>query len=202
MAFYTISAPVDSQQKVRRSTFRCFLVPVSGADEARRIVSAHAREYSAATHNCFAYVCGFEREIQYSSDAGEPHGSAGKPILNALLGADLTFVLAIVTRWFGGVKLGVPGLIEAYGNSVALAVEHAEKIPAIRQASFLVSAEYALVDQLTRLAGQLSGSVTGLRWSERAELVLRVPAAESGRAEEFLDGFRQQSRLDYHLEEN
>lgn len=157
MAYSTISAPLSWQQKIRRSNFICFLHPISSADEARNLLSAHVKEYANATHNCYAYICGFDQETQYHSDAGEPHGTAGKPILNALLRADMTNIMAIVTRYYGGVKLGVPGLIEAYGSTVEKTLELAEIIPATAFAEFSVQSEYGSVDQLLGLLRSLDG---------------------------------------------
>ncbi len=201
MAFLTVSSPVQYQQKIRRSLFQGFLFPCADAEAARVLISTHAREYSSATHNCFAYICGFKQEIQYYSDAGEPHGTAGKPMLNALLRSELTNVLAIVTRYYGGVKLGVPGLIEAYGSTVEQAVEQAELIPAVLQSSFVVSADYALVELVASMAQSLQGKVLEANWTERVELSLRIPAQNAGQFKEFLDGLRRQSRLDYRYEE-
>ena len=200
MPFSTIARPVDCSQKIRRSEFHAFLFPIRDDLQAREIISDHLRDNAYATHNCFGFICGYNQELKFSSDAGEPRGSAGKPILNALQGEKLTFVLAIVTRWFGGVKLGVPGLIEAYGGSVLQAVALAEKIPALELAKFLITADYSLVPQLTRLAASLQGSVTGLNWSERAHLMLVVPESESARLREFLDSHRHLDRLDYQFE--
>ncbi|MBW6514966.1 MAG: IMPACT family protein [Candidatus Syntrophosphaera sp.] len=202
MSRQTISRPAEFGQKIKRSVFRCFLFPIAGPEQARELIAAHNREYAGATHNCFAYVCGWEREIQYYSDAGEPSGTAGKPILNALLRAGMTNVLAIVSRWYGGVKLGVKGLIEAYGNTAEHALELADKVPAEAQSWFSVAAEYAVVDSLTKLVHSLGGEIASANWAERAELVVRVPEAKRGRFSEFADGFHREKRLDYHLKEN
>ncbi|MCB5247676.1 MAG: YigZ family protein [Candidatus Cloacimonetes bacterium] len=201
MAYDTISTPVTWQQKIRRSTFICSLHPIASADEARSLISAHLKENSAATHNCFAYICGFERETQYHSDAGEPHGTAGKPILNALLRAGITNVLAIVTRFYGGVKLGVPGLIQAYGGTVEQTLRLAPKLPAVPFSSFRVKASYAVVDQLIAVLKSLEGSVSQESWAEKAELVLLIPTDNAAPLREFLDGQAAQSHLEY-LEEN
>lgn len=201
MALQTIANPVQVQQKIRRSLFHGFLFPCADAETAKALISAHAKEYSSATHNCFAYICGYRQEIQYYSDSGEPHGTAGKPLLNALRGAELTNVLAIVSRYYGGVKLGVPGLIEAYGSTAEQAVAQAELIPAIEQSRFIVIAEYALVEQLSCMVQSLQGTVLEAIWTERAELTLLVPVQTAGKLKEFLDGLRRQSRLDYRYEE-
>lgn len=201
MAFRTLSVPQQYQQKILRSEFCCFLFPIASADEARRIISEHNKEYANATHSCFAYICGFKQETQYYSDAGEPHGTAGKPILNALLRHDLTNVLAIVTRYYGGVKLGVKGLIEAYGGTVEETVKLAQMIVAIPLRRLEIQADYALVDILTNMVQELEGRVLSSSWAERASLTLTIPESRLSILLEYLDGFKQQSRLDYTLEE-
>ncbi len=202
MTYSTIASPLSWQQKIRRSIFICTLHPIANADEARNLIGVHVKENANATHNCFAYIHGYERETQYCSDAGEPHGTAGKPILNALLRANMTNVLAIVTRFYGGIKLGVPGLIEAYGGTVEQTLELAERQPAIAFAGFVVKAEYAVVDQLKNLLKSLEGSIAQENWTEKAELVLRLPEANAATLREFLDGQAALSRLEYLTEEN
>jgi len=197
MAFFTLENPKNWQQKIRRSSFICFLFPISSAEEARELLAAHAKEYANATHNCFAYILGLERETQYWSDAGEPRGSAGKPILNALLRANMTNTLAIVTRYYGGVKLGIPGLIEAYGNTVEQALEDAKILPVTAQTEFVVQASYAAVDQLGGLVKSLEGRVVGENWGEEAELTLAVPTEKAPELRDYLDGQAAQSRLKY-----
>ncbi|MDZ4182239.1 MAG: YigZ family protein, partial [Candidatus Cloacimonadaceae bacterium] len=114
MQLFTVSEISYTAQKIQRSEFIAWLYPAQNVDQARELIAAHNKAHADATHNCYAYVIGFDRETQYYSDAGEPSGTAGKPMLNALLSASMTNVLAIVTRHFGGIKLGVRGLIEAY----------------------------------------------------------------------------------------
>ncbi len=193
----TLAAPSHAQAKILRSTFICFLFPVQTAEEARELIGAHAREYANATHNCFAYICGFGQETQYYSDAGEPHGTAGKPILNALLRNGMTNTLAIVTRHYGGIKLGVKGLIEAYGGTAEAALAAARLVEAIPTELIRISVDYALVDLIGARVRELGGQVAPDEWAQRASLAISLPAAEAPALREFLDGFRLQSRLDY-----
>lgn len=193
----TPAAPSHAQAKILRSTFICFLFPARTAEEARERIGAHAREYANATHNCFAYICGFGQETQYFSDAGEPHGTAGKPILNALLRNNMTNTLAIVTRYYGGIKLGVKGLIEAYGGTVEAALAEARLVGAIATELIRISVDYALVDLIGARVRELGGQVLPEEWSQRASLAISLPAAQAPVLREYLDGFRLQSRLDY-----
>lgn len=199
--FQTVSAKVVAEQKIKRSRFICHLSPIASESEAKELIAAHNQEFANATHNCFAYLCGFNREIQYYSDAGEPHGTAGKPILNALLRNGLTNVLAIVTRYYGGVKLGTRGLIEAYGATADLAAGKAELADAVEFAVIAAVMDYPQVDAVRKAAKNLQGSVSAEHWAERAELELRIPKSKLGEMREFLDSLKIHAGLDYSLKE-
>ena len=112
--------------KVRGSRFIGTLAPVASPEEAMDLVRAVAAEFHDARHTCWGYRLGIEGETFRSSDDGEPSGSAGKPILAQLEGAELTQVAVAVTRYFGGTKLGVGGLVRAYGGATAAVIELAD----------------------------------------------------------------------------
>lgn len=101
-----------------------------------------------ATHNCFAYLIGDHDQIQRESDNGEPSGTAGVPMLEALKANQLHNVLAVVTRYFGGIKLGAGGLIRAYSNSVSQAIEQAGLVERVEQAILKIDVAYSLHDSL------------------------------------------------------
>ncbi|MGK5558986.1 IMPACT family protein [Actinomadura kijaniata] len=109
--------------EIRKSRFVCTLARVGSEAEAVGFLAAHRRAHRDATHNCTAYVVGEHGEITKSNDDGEPAGTAGIPMLEVLLRRELTGVAAVVTRYFGGVKLGAGGLVRAYGQAVAETVE-------------------------------------------------------------------------------
>lgn len=120
-----IVKPSQSEVKIKKSQFICRLFPSKTKEESKRIIQEIAKKYHDATHNCTAYITingeGYD-------DDGEPSGTAGKPILNALRKNDLHNITAIVTRYFGGVKLGAGGLVRAYSKSVLEAIENSEII--------------------------------------------------------------------------
>jgi len=198
--FRTILAPVTSEQKIQRSRFLCFLFPIHSVFEAQELLSEHQKAYANATHNCHAYIHGFMQETKYYSDAGEPHGSAGKPMLNALLRNDLTNVLAIVTRYYGGVKLGVKGLIAAYGGAVEEAIQAAELTIALPQVRIRIRTEYAQVEKITAFVKDLAGEVIATEWGAEVHLTIRLPETGSEQLQEFLDGLRAHSSIDYQME--
>ena len=109
------------------STFTAVLSPCLDAEDVKSTLKEVQESHPDASHYCYAYVLGLNREEQYSSDAGEPSGSAGRPILGALLSSGLSNICCVVIRYFGGKKLGIPGLIEAYRTSTELAIDQAIK---------------------------------------------------------------------------
>jgi len=115
-------AESTTETVVNRSRFICTLYRVADDAQARERIGAHRRAHWEATHNCTAYVLD-QGQSARSSDDGEPAGTAGVPMLEVLRGRELTDVLAVVTRYFGGVKLGAGGLVRAYGSSVSAAVD-------------------------------------------------------------------------------
>ena len=116
--FYSIEHGRTTAIKIKRSVLICTLEYVNTIEQAKKFITRIAKENKTATHNCWAYIIGQKGETFHCSDAGEPSGTAGKPMLNMMQSFCMSQIAAVVTRHFGGVKLGVRGLIEAYGHSV------------------------------------------------------------------------------------
>ena len=119
----TIESELIVEQEISKSKFLTYLAPVMNEDEAKEYLRNIKKMHPKATHHCSAYVVG---EIERSNDDGEPASSAGLPMLQVLRGNNLTGVIAVVVRYFGGIKLGVGGLIRAYGSSVTQSIEAAK----------------------------------------------------------------------------
>ena len=119
----TIAKPVQSEINVKKSQFICHLFPTKNKKESKEIVEMINQEYSDATHNCTAYIVS---DGEGFDDDGEPGGTAGKPMINVLRKNDLSNITAVVTRYFGGIKLGAGGLVRAYSKSVMDAINNAE----------------------------------------------------------------------------
>ncbi|NLW15317.1 MAG: YigZ family protein, partial [Erysipelothrix sp.] len=120
LKFKTIEEEVIVEQEINKSKFITYLSPISSEDEAKEYLRAIKKDHPKAAHHCSAYVVG---EIERSNDDGEPASSAGLPMLQVLRGNELHNVIAVVVRYFGGIKLGVGGLIRAYGSSVTQSIE-------------------------------------------------------------------------------
>lgn len=121
--YYTISQDGQNQIEIKKSKFICHLFRIDNEEQAREYINQIKKEHYKANHNCSAYLLGKNFEIQRSSDDGEPSGTAGVPILEVLKKNELQNTLAIVTRYFGGIKLGAGGLIRAYSTSVSEALD-------------------------------------------------------------------------------
>lgn len=117
--YFTIDKSVESIYKEKGSKFLSFLYPVSSVDEVKEYLTQLKKKYYDATHHCYAYIIGYDKETFRMNDDGEPSSTAGKPIYGQLQSNDLTNVLLVVVRYFGGTKLGVSGLIKAYKESSA-----------------------------------------------------------------------------------
>lgn len=125
-AYLTVKDKAERLEIIERSKFICHLFHVESEEEAKAYIETVNKEHSLATHNCYAYIADEKGLVQKFSDDGEPQGTAGIPMLNALKAQGLKQTLAIVTRYFGGIKLGTGGLARAYGGAVTECVKEAE----------------------------------------------------------------------------
>ena len=143
MEFRTIKEDGQVQEEIKKSRFICHAKRVYSEEEARNFITAIKKEHYKATHNCSAFIVGERSEIKRTSDDGEPSGTAGVPMLGVLENHNLTNVCVVVTRYFGGIKLGAGGLIRAYAGSVALAVKEIGIVEIKEQAGIQIQMSYA-----------------------------------------------------------
>ena len=143
MEFRTIKEDGQVQEEIKKSRFICHAKRVYSEEEARDFITAIKKEHYKATHNCSAFIVGERSEIKRTSDDGEPSGTAGVPMLSVLENHNLTNLCVVVTRYFGGIKLGAGGLIRAYAGSVALAVKEIGIIEIKEQAGIAIQMSYA-----------------------------------------------------------
>ena len=123
--FYTIESTSEAIYREKMSRFLAFAVPVKSADEARQVIKDYQNKFHDARHVCWAYMIGPQRLEFQLNDNGEPSGTAGKPILGQINSFNLTAIIIIVVRYFGGIKLGTSGLIVAYREAAKMAIEEA-----------------------------------------------------------------------------
>ena len=143
MEFRTIKEDGQVQEEIKKSRFICHAKRVYSEEEARDFITAIKKEHYKATHNCSAFIIGERSEIKRTSDDGEPSGTAGVPMLGVLENHKLTNVCVVVTRYFGGIKLGAGGLIRACAGSVALAVKEIGIVEIKEQAGIQIQMSYA-----------------------------------------------------------
>lgn len=148
MEFRTIKEDGQVQEEIKKSRFICHIKRVTTEDEARNFIQAVKKEHCKATHNCSAFILGERSEMKRSSDDGEPSGTAGVPMLGVLENHQLTNVCAVVTRYFGGIKLGAGGLIRAYAGSVALAIKEIGSVHIKEQLGLRLTLSYSQYQEL------------------------------------------------------
>lgn len=139
----TIKEDGQVQDEIKKSRFICHAKRVYSEEEARAFITAIKKEHYKATHNCSAFIIGERSEIKRTSDDGEPSGTAGVPMLGVLENHNLTNVCVVVTRYFGGIKLGAGGLIRAYTGSVALAIKEIGIVEIKEQVGIQIQMSYA-----------------------------------------------------------
>ena len=170
---YTLAQPVQYELEVKHSRFRALASPVTSPDAAL----AFLREVSVAdaTHNCWAYRIGQEYR---SSDDGEPAGTAGRPILAAIDGQGCDRVAVVVTRWYGGIKLGAGGLVRAYGGTAAECLRLAERRPLVAMAALELACAFEDLGAVHVALAAHAAEKTGERFeADGAHLALSLPAA-------------------------
>lgn len=148
MEFRTIKEDGQVQEEIKKSRFICHIKRVTTEDEARNFIQSVKKEHYKATHNCSAFILGERSEMKRSSDDGEPNGTAGVPMLGVLENHQLTNVCAVVTRYFGGIKLGAGGLIRAYAGSVALAIKEIGSVHIKEQLGLRLTLSYSQYQEL------------------------------------------------------
>lgn len=149
--YIAVSQPYRTEYTIEKSRFIASIAPCQSEAEAQAFITSTKKEFWDARHNCTAFAIGPRQEQQRSSDDGEPSGTAGKPILEVLKKTGLTNAAIVVTRYFGGIKLGAGGLIRAYSHAAALAAHRAPKqLHTLRQVLH-VTLDYALYGSIERL---------------------------------------------------
>ncbi|GAA3890608.1 IMPACT family protein [Streptomyces sedi] len=180
--YLTVAAEGAHETEVNRSRFLCVLAPAATEEAALARVARARERHPAASHHCFAYVIGSDADVRRASDDGEPSGTAGQPMLNMLLRREARFAVAVVTRWFGGTKLGAGGLIRAYGGAVGAALDAHPLVPRRRLRLATVTVDHARAGRLENEVRALGHPVRDVAYGSEVTLTLALPAAE-------LDGF-------------
>ena len=193
--FYSVRKPRSQEIKIKRSTFICSLAPVDSMEQAKAFISAVSAEHKTATHNCWAYVVGEAGQVFHSSDNGEPAGTAGKPMLNVLQRHNMTRIAAVVTRYFGGVKLGIRGLIDAYGEAVEAAVAMEKLMKLVKIRTYQVTVPYTFNDTLLYQLNLHDAKVTRTDYTDKVVHEVAVEDHMAPALEKLLTEFQDGGKL-------
>ena len=178
MEFRTIKEDGQVQEEIKKSRFICHAKRVYSEAEARDFITAIKKEHYKATHNCSAFIVGERSEIKRTSDDGEPSGTAGVPMLGVLENHNLTNVCVVVTRYFGGIKLGAGGLIRAYAGSVALAVKEIGIIEIKEQAGIAIQMSYAQYQEYSNFLREHKLTEIDTNFTDQIDTIIYVDKEE------------------------
>ena len=176
-AYRSIAARSEGLFKDNGSRFIALAYPVETEEEVREIVAALKKEYHDARHHCYAYRLGYKGDKFRANDDGEPSGSAGRPILGQIDSLGLSDVLVVVVRYFGGIKLGIPGLIRAYKTSTADALGQAEIVEKVAGKRFRLTFDYLSMNGVMKVLKDLGLTPVGQDFGLQCSLEVRVRLA-------------------------
>ena len=172
--FYTLDAPAEGIYKEKMSKFLAFAVPVTSAVEAKEVVARYQKEYFDARHVCWAYMIGAARSEFLSNDNGEPSGTAGKPILGQINSFNLTNIVIIVVRYFGGIKLGTSGLIVAYREAAREAINAGNIIECHEMAEVSFTFPYLSMNEVMRVVKDTGVKIVEQVFDNSCAMVLSI----------------------------
>ena len=177
--YKTISGTSEGYYTEKRSKFLAFAHHVETTDEVKDIVAGYRKKYYDARHVCYAYMLGFERQDFRANDDGEPSSTAGKPILGQINSNELTNILIVVVRYYGGVNLGTSGLIVAYREAAADALAHAtietRQVEEIVKYSFA----YPQMNDVMRIVKDMNPRIISQTFENTCEIVLSIRQSEA-----------------------
>jgi len=179
---FTLAAPCDFQETIRKSRFLAKAAPVSSPEDAQAFIQAVSDP--SATHNCWAWKIGSQYRF---SDDGEPGGTAGRPMLTAIEGQDCDQVAVVVIRWFGGIQLGTGGLARAYGGSAAKCLQAGNRVEVVARVRCSCHCRFAELALLKARLHEYEALIESEAFdAEGAELQLALPAAQQPRLQQLL----------------
>ncbi|EFR31681.1 YigZ family protein [Eremococcus coleocola] len=178
--YYSIAQPQEAELIVNKSRFISYLEPITSPDQAQTRLQEIRKEHYKANHHCWAYILGDDSNIQKLSDDGEPSGTAGMPILEVLKQNQLTYILAVVVRYFGGIKLGAGGLIRAYSSATSECLAQSQRIQNVDQNQVELVIDYKNNDGLLQSlhTHTLPLEITDTKYTDKVIHHLSIPSQE------------------------
>jgi len=180
--YKTIAAPAEGVFRDRGSKFIAYLFPIHSEEQVKELLSQIKTEHPKARHHCWAYRLSPDRTVFRLNDDGEPSGSAGRPILNTLLSYDVTNILAVVVRYFGGTLLGIPGLINAYKTAVIEGLEASEIIEKTINDVYDISFDYQDMNDVMRIVKEENLQILHQEFDNRCRIGLSIQKTIVNRA--------------------
>lgn len=184
--YRTVAAPAEAACRERSSKFLSWIFPVRSEEEIREHLDALRKRFFDATHHCYAWRLGPRGEAFRANDDGEPSGTAGKPILGQLLSNDLTDCLVVVVRYFGGTKLGVPGLIAAYREATADVIAQAQIVERTVDRIVTVDFPYVAMNDIMRVVKELQPRIEAQEFDNLCTMRLSIRESRADLLEERL----------------
>ncbi|GHE30816.1 IMPACT family protein [Sphingobacterium griseoflavum] len=172
--YYSIAAPSEGLFRDKGSKFLAYAYPFTDEGQLKVIIANLKTQHPKARHYCWAYRITPDRSVFRLNDDGEPSGTAGRPILHMLLSKDLTNILVVVVRYFGGTLLGVPGLINAYKTATKLALEESEVIPCTVNDVYAISFDYQQMNEVMRLVKEENLAILKQDFDNRCVMEVEV----------------------------
>lgn len=182
--YRSIAAESRAVFRDKASRFIAVAFPVESEEEVKHCLDELRKQYYDANHHCYAYRLGLDKQHYRANDDGEPSGSAGKPIYGQILSLDLSDVLVVVVRYFGGTKLGVPGLINAYKTVTREALEQSIIVEKTVQSAFSVTFDYPLMNEVMRVIKEEGAKIVRQDAGERCVLGFQIRRAHAERIAE------------------
>lgn len=176
--YRTVARAGVHESEINRSRFICALAPAATEQEAQDFIARVRKEHPTAGHHCFAYVIGADASVQKASDDGEPGGTAGVPMLQMLTRREVRYAVAVVTRYFGGVKLGAGGLIRAYGGVVGEALDELGTIVRRRFRLATVTVDHQRAGKLENDLRATGRAVREVAYAEAVTIEIGLPEAD------------------------
>ncbi|SFF55288.1 IMPACT family protein [Thermoflexibacter ruber] len=172
--YFSIKQETQTIYKEKGSKFLAFAFPVQNEQAIKEHLSALRKKYYDATHHCYAYLLGKEKKVFRAKDDGEPNGTAGLPILNQIRSKEITNVLVVVVRYFGGAKLGASGLINAYKTASAEVLAQAEVVEKIITQTLQIHFDYYLTNEVMKLIKENEAIIEQQTFEDRCKICLRI----------------------------
>ena len=185
--YETIDSISEGIYSEKRSKFLAFAHPAASVEQVKDLITDYRKKYYDARHVCYAYVLGAERQDFRANDDGEPSSTAGKPILGQINSNELTDILVVVVRYYGGVNLGTGGLISAYRTAAALAIENTSKVKKTVEETVVHTFIYPLMNKVMRTAREMDARIVDMHYDNTCEIVLSIARSKASLLRSKLD---------------